>query len=115
MYESIIVAMVLAILGGVANILYEKYFANADFVVTKELLIKRLGTAAFAGFLVFYGMAEPAETALNIAELVQDFGSPEFVSFATFATAMAGSGYFGDDIVDVALNKLKKKPKQDAI
>lgn len=110
MYDTLIVAILMAILGGVGNILYEKYFADAEFQVTKKLLTNRLGIAAFAGFLVYFGMADaPALQNLDLIELAGDFGLLELQTFLAFAVPYAGTGYFADDIVDIAMKKFKKE------
>ena len=109
MYESLIVAIIVAIFGGALNILYEKKFADSDFVVTKKLLLNRLGMSAVAGGLVFYGLADAATTSFDLVALAQDFGLTKVADFAAFAVPFAASGYFADDVVDVFWDKMKKK------
>lgn len=113
MYETLIVAVLMAILGGVGNILYEKYYANGTFVLSKELLLKRLGTAAVAGFLLFYGLSEAPQFSYDVVGLANDFGMAELAAFLGFAVQFVMGGYFADDVIDIAIDKFTKKPEQD--
>ena len=108
MYESLIVAILIAVLGGACNILYERHFSKT-LIVTKQLLVKRLGMATLAGGAVFYGMAEPASTSFDVIELINSFGYNKLGDFIAFGIPFAASGYFADDILDVLWDNLKKK------
>jgi len=108
-YESMIVAILVAVFGGFMNILYERKFAGKGFAIDKKLLLNRLGMAAAAGALVFYGLADAASTSLNLVEIVQSFGFAKVADFFAFALPFVASGYFADDVLDVFWDNLKKK------
>ena len=111
-YE-IIVAMLLGVLGGALNVLYEKYgpITKEDFVVTKALLANRMGTGVFAALLVFFGLAQAGvnPSSIDVVALAQAFAPADFAAFVGFGAPLLFSGYFGDDVVDVALANMKNK------
>jgi len=112
MYESLIVAIIIAIIGGVLNILYEKMYADKNFALTKQLLLNRLGTAAVAGALVFYGLADAATTNFDVVALAQNFGLTKVADFIAYGVPFVASGYFADDVIDVAVKKIKSNIKE---
>lgn len=112
MYETLMVAVALALFGGLVNILYEKYFSDGTFEMSKQLLLQRFGTAGIAGFLLFNGLSEAPQFSYDVAGIANDFGMAELAAFLGFAVQYVMGGYFADDVVDIAIDKLKKKPEQ---
>lgn len=109
MYLELIIAILLGITGGAGNILYEKYFTKGNFKITKSLLTKRIGTAVAAAALVFYGLAEPATASFDIVNLVESFSLYKLADFFAYGIPFIASGYFADDVIDVAIDKVKSK------
>lgn len=107
MYLELIIALIFALLGGVVNLLYENRLMLGS--ISKSKIMNRLGMAAFAGALVFYGLAEAATTNLDLVGMATEFGFKKLADFLAMGIPFMGTGYFADDVVDAFWAKIKKK------
>lgn len=107
MYNELLVAIAFALGGGGANLLYESKLMLGK--ITKSKIANRLGMAALAGALVFYGLADAASTNLDLVGIAQDFGFDKLADFFAMGIPFVASGYFADDVMDAFWAKIKKK------